>query len=143
MMDNDDATMGDDDALFADLRRIQRQTRCSDKLIKSVINAVGQHSGKQFKKTLYSFDKEAQKIAACTFIKLHGCKACNRHVFTPWDRDRTCPLCGGQRFDVDGRPKEVCYYLTGEVRNNFITCRCYICPACHQPLAVLLVNYIF
>lgn len=108
--DDDDDAM-DDDALFADLRRIQRRTRCSDKLIKSVINAFSQHSGKEFKRTLYSFDKETKKLAGCTFIKLHGCKQCNRHVFTPWDRALTCPVCGGQRFEVDGQPKEVCYYF--------------------------------
>ena len=48
------------------------------------------------------------------FFALNGCQGCNKFVYLPTDKRRSCPyvkadgqVCGHSRFHEDGQPKEV------------------------------------
>ena len=89
-------------------RLIQRQTGCSHKAIKSMINSV---CGKIPRATMVKMDKKLIDVGGGLCLQLNGCDNCNRHVFLPSSKETCCPKCGGARFDDKGKPKEVCQYF--------------------------------
>ena len=75
---------------------IQRQTGCSHKAIKSMINSV---CGKIPRATVVKMDKKLKDGGGGMCLQLNGCVNCNRHVFLPYSKETCCPKCGGARFD--------------------------------------------
>ena len=58
-----------------------------------------------------------QQRAGVQFLILNGCIKCNKFVYLPDDKRSFCPhviddsgtVCGGPRFNADGKANEVCY----------------------------------
>ena len=55
-----------------------------------------------------------QAKAGVTFLALNGCTGCNKFVYLPSDKRKSCPyikangeVCAEPRFGTDGQPKEV------------------------------------
>ena len=40
------------------------------------------------------------------YYKYDGCVTCNEYVWGPKEKTRTCPLCGGPRYNEKGVPLE-------------------------------------
>ena len=51
---------------------------------------------------VYSFLHQA----GATIRYLHGCIACNKHVWDENDKSEQCPVCRGRRYDHRGEPFE-------------------------------------
>ena len=59
-------------------------------------------------------------------IYLHGCVQCNKHVWAPNDPSDVCQLCGGKRYNNDGKPQEfiVHFPLINQFK-SLLTCEQY------------------
>ena len=57
--------------------------------------------------TYAAADKSMWGAANAEVLVLHGCVACNEHVFHPKDRSLRCLKCGHPRFNNWHRPNEV------------------------------------
>ena len=90
-----------------DVRKLQARTKCTHKTCVHFIELFTKYFGED--KVPHGFgscDKKLKEAAGVNVIELHGCTACNRHVFLPSKRTH-CPHCGGARYDAKGKPKEV------------------------------------
>ena len=95
------------DAFYGELRKLQRRTKCSNKLCEDFAETFARFSKTPLKGSLSRFDTKVKKAAGSRLLALHGCKKCDSHVYKPWDNDEICPGCGHPRFDEDGTPFEV------------------------------------
>lgn len=90
-----------------DVRKLQARTKCTHKTCVHFIELFTKYFRQD--KAQYGFgscDRKLKEAAGVDIIELHGCTACNRHVFLPSKRTH-CPHCGGARYDAKGMPKEV------------------------------------
>lgn len=98
---------------FAELRRLQSKTKCTEATLFEIIDTFSKYHdmAAPTKSDLAKIDKKMQKLAGATYLELHGCKrsktGCGKFVFKPEDKRACCPLCGAARFDVKGKPLEV------------------------------------
>ena len=120
--DEDSSSDDEDDGgekFCRDVRDLQRRTNCSDATVIDFIATFGKYlkcstPEIDFKK----FDVKMQSRAGVGFLILHGCVKCDKFVFTPDDKRTHCPyvkpdgeVCGGDRFDADGKPIERVFYF--------------------------------
>ena len=114
-----DSATEEDLLFFHEVRVLQRRTRCSNFVCNEFVKAYKKFSPTPVKSTIHEFDNKAKHAAGCNYIILHGCPNCNRHVYLPTDKERTCPfvnedgsICGHPRFNGRGKPLEVfLFYL--------------------------------
>lgn len=98
---------------FAELRRLQSKTKCTEATLFEIIDAFSKYHDLEFatKSEMAKMDKKMQELAGATYLELHGCKksrtGCGKFVFKPDDKRTRCPLCGAARFDLNGKPLEV------------------------------------
>ena len=94
--------------LWAELRQVQRKTRCTNKTLSCMFKAVQPFLTNRIKRSTFVLDKQFSKAG----LQLHGCIGCNAYVFAPTNkRTTTCPHCGKNRFKDNKRPNEVCFIL--------------------------------
>ena len=67
----------------------------------------GSDSSDNEEETYTAADKSMWGAANAEVLVLHGCVACNEHVFHPNDCSLRCPKCGHPRFNNWHRPNEV------------------------------------
>jgi len=93
------------------LRRIQSRTGCSTNTLNLAINAISPYCKFNLPRLTHA-DKFWRELSGASVIRLHGCvgKSCT-HVFGPDDARTHCPLCNEGRYNVQGKPKETCYYF--------------------------------
>ena len=101
------------DMFCADIRRLQQRCGCSDLACNEVLNMFKKYLGVE-PSHLRSVDRKLQNAAGAFCLRLHGCTACQRHVYVPDDKTGFCPrvkddgtVCGHPRYDASGRPNEV------------------------------------
>lgn len=59
-------------------------------------------------------------------VYLHGCVECNKKVWGPNDLSTVCELCGAQRFDAGGKPKEfIVHFPLFDQFKSLLTCKQY------------------
>ena len=59
-------------------------------------------------------------------VQLHGCVDCNRKVWGPDDSEDVCNECGGNRYDLKGKPKEyVVHFPLKERLQSLLRCEQY------------------
>ena len=93
-----------------DLRRLQSKVKCTDKTLFEIINIFSKYTGlAKLPKSLRRIDKELKKKAGCSFLRLHGCTKCRKHVYD--DGRVTCPICGESRYDEENKPREVFFFF--------------------------------
>ena len=104
----------EEDQFYQHVRYFQRKTRCSNVICKEFVKIFRKFSPHLVRSSISRFDKKAKTGAGCDFIILHGCPKCNRHVYKPTDRERTCPfikgdgtVCSHPRFNDKGKALEV------------------------------------
>ena len=74
-----------------------------------------------------SADKKMQKMAGVRRVYLHGCigQGCLK-VWGPEDPEDVCDLCGGDRFDVNGKPKEfIIHFPLADQFQSLLACKQY------------------
>ena len=107
---NDSSDERVDDVLKA-LRLVQNLSNCTT----STLNLVLKHLQPFLKGCEHVEQLKMGRVRArkqsCYKRSLHGCVGCDDHVFGPTTRDKTCPKCGHARFNVKGKPHEVCWYF--------------------------------
>ena len=111
-----------DDLFFHEVRALQRRTRCSNFVCEEFVRAYRKLSPTPVEKSFREFDKNAKSAAGCNYIILNGCPQCNRHVYLPADKARTCPfvrkdgnVCGHPRFNAQKKPFEVSVLFAREL----------------------------
>lgn len=98
---------------FAELRRLQSKTKCTEATLFEIIDVFSKYHDLGFatRSDLAKMDKRMQKLAGATYLELHGCKksrtACGKFIFKPKDSRTHCPLCGAARYNLNGKPLEV------------------------------------
>lgn len=104
--------------LFAALRQVQRRTNCSDSTCNAFVKAFANFSDVPVEGSLKQFDAKAKKFAGSDYFVLHGCPKCDEYIYTPADRNVTCPhmmldgtVCGKSRLNEMGQAHEVCFGL--------------------------------
>ena len=98
-----------EDQLCADVRKLQQRSGCSDVTCAQVVELFRKYLGidvDNFRK----YDQQMEKAAGVQILRLNGCPKCNNHVYLPTDKDQTCPQCGHNRYDDEGKPLEVIFY---------------------------------
>ena len=76
---------------MADLRMLQKRTKCPENKCLDIVLTFAKYfkvAPADFTASFRRFDRNAQKQAGATFIRLNGCPKCN-HVYLPEDA-RTC-----------------------------------------------------
>ena len=83
--------------------------------------------------TVTSADLKMQRMAGVSRVYLHGCVGCHRKVWAPEDPADVCELCGGDRFDPAGKPKEfiVHFPLSAQIK-GLLGCKQYAEAARHE-----------
>ena len=91
-------------AVWASLRQVQRESACTNKTINLVMKAIKPFFSSMEHKSTFVLDQQYSK----TSLLLHGCVGCNEHVFSPGDKELTCPKCNHSRYNEEtGKPNEV------------------------------------
>ena len=103
--------MGDgfteEDQFCIDIRRMQSRTGCSDATCKDVLDTFRRYLRVDVPNDFRRADKKMQAAAGTQVLRLNGCVDCNKHVFMPEDKAKSCPLCDHARYDSKGQPHEV------------------------------------
>lgn len=107
-------TSDDEDEVWLALLKVQRLSGCPTKtlhIVREVLEpylSVPVGSGVERRRT----EKTLLQRSGAKLIKLHGCVGANCiHIFVPEDKNVLCPRCGKSRYDVKGKPNEVCFYF--------------------------------
>ena len=98
---------------------LQRRSNCTDRTIVDVILLFQKHlKVKHMPLSFKATDKALKKKAGVSFLRLHGCPECNKHVYKPDDTEKNCPykkvdgsVCGHPRYDENNQPHEVFFML--------------------------------
>ena len=103
-----------DDEFFHEVRLLQRRTRCSNFVCEEFVKTYKKFTPVPVTKRMDEFDDLAKKAAGCNYIVLHGCPECNRHIYLPTDKAKSCPfvkedgnICAHPRFNEHGKAFEV------------------------------------
>ena len=147
---------------FAELRRLQSKTKCTEATLFEIIDVFSKYNNLEFasKSEMAKMDKKMQELAGATYLELHGCKktrtGCGKFIFKPDDKRTRCPLCGAARLDLNGKPLEVrvvyiiyriifclfaillfCYFI---IHSSLITnTESFLLP--HWPQVAIVVGY--
>ena len=78
-------------------------------------------SGIKLPASIKSYDAELAKNAGVKVHKYDGCVICHQHIWTETDKDNTCPICGGDRYDSKGRPHEQVILTQSQHTHSHIT----------------------
>ena len=106
------STLSQEERVYIALRRVQDESRCATRTLKLVVNALRPFLKCNVDlKNLVKTDKKMQSASGASCLRLHGCVSCHRHIFSPNDKLRHCPLCQHPRFDDAGKPHEVAWYF--------------------------------
>ena len=101
------------------MRLLQRRTRCSNFVCEEFVKTYKKFSPdpvktRTVKTRIREFDNRAKNAAGCNYIILHGCPECNRHIYLPTDKAKSCPfvkddgnVCAHPRFNEHGKAIEV------------------------------------
>lgn len=134
VIDGDAGRAIDEDQFYKDLRGMQKETNCTEKVVLQFISKFEKYCKCPIQSSLSSHDKKMQvnfefefvansrcvvhilpqAQAGVGFLSLNGCPGCDKFVYLPNDKRKTCPyvkadgqICGEPRFNEDGQPKEV------------------------------------
>ena len=86
---------------------MQYRTGCSDAACKDVLATFRRYLRVDAPNDFRGADKKLRDAAGLKILRLNGCVECNKHVFMPEDKTKSCPLCGHARYDRKGKPHEV------------------------------------
>ena len=108
-------SMTAEDRFFQKVRLLQRKTKCSNHVCNEFIQLYRQNAKeKGNSRSLNSFDKKSKGAAGVNYFVLHGCPACNKHIYKQEDTNQSCPfvkangrVCGYPRYSDKGEPHEV------------------------------------
>ena len=98
---------------FADVRCLQSRSKCTEAMCVDIVSTFSKYMNVKpadFRTQSRKADRKMQQKAGVKCMEIHGCVDCNKFVYTPDDRRTHCPRpqCGGARFDINGKPREVC-----------------------------------
>lgn len=111
------------DEIWIALRKVQRKTGCTTKVLKLTLDAITpflkngkkvlKNGKKNYGRRLKNVDQRMLDKAGATRIELHGCTKCD-YIFTPSNKNDHCVKCGHPRFNDKGEPNEVgnCFVLS-------------------------------
>ena len=100
------------DEFCVSIRRLQKRTGCSDVACNDMISTFRKYLRMDVPTDFTSTDRRMREASGASFLRLHGCVHCNKHVFLPDDKSKNCPLlCGFSRFDSKGLPREQVFYF--------------------------------
>ena len=101
------------DALWCELRQVQRKTGCTNITLKETFKTFTKLFPEEYGKPATTKpgkggDASLLKKSGARSIRLDGCVGCNDHVFLPSEKKVFCPKCRHPRFNAEHKPNEVC-----------------------------------